>query len=290
MGLTGVIYAVIVVAWAAYLVPMALRRHDEAARTRSVQRFSSAMRVLSRRGSGGDDPLLVAPARQVDKWMSPSLKPSVVLPLPPPKRPSRTAQKSAAKRRRWVVIGLVSLTTATAAVAAVAVLPWWSVVIPLTLVLAFLVVARRQVRRFEEAFWVEAAQQRQEPSNVVRRTAARIDASHGATKHTNDPDDEDTVTLSAKVIAAAADHGQQRVTAMALSTAEGGTLWDPLPITLPTYVDKPAARRTIRTIELGEPGIWSAGHDEDDSRTAGQTTAAEQADVGVEEPRRAVTG
>ena len=31
------------------------------------------------------------------------------------------------------------------------------------------------------------------------------------------------------------------------------SLWDPLPLTLPTYVTKPAARRTIRTIDLTTP-------------------------------------
>ena len=48
MALTGsgVIFAIVVVAWLCYLVPLTLRRHDEAVRSRSVDRFSSAMRVL----------------------------------------------------------------------------------------------------------------------------------------------------------------------------------------------------------------------------------------------------
>ena len=32
--------------------------------------------------------------------------------------------------------------------------------------------------------------------------------------------------------------------------ADDGALWDPLPMTLPTYVNKARARRTVRTIEL----------------------------------------
>ena len=45
-----------------------------------------------------------------------------------------------------------------------------------------------------------------------------------------------------------------------------GTLWDPLPVTLPTYVTKPAAtRRTVRTIDLGEPGAWTSGHTDETS-------------------------
>src|SRR4051812_26763283 len=41
--------------WAVVLVPMWLRRHDAATESRSVDRFSTAMRVLSRRSSGGPD-------------------------------------------------------------------------------------------------------------------------------------------------------------------------------------------------------------------------------------------
>ncbi|MBA3233222.1 MAG: hypothetical protein H0T17_04645 [Propionibacteriales bacterium] len=297
MGLTGVIYAMIVVAWAAYLVPMALRRHDEAARTRSVERFSSAMRVLSRRESTGDDRMVVTPARQGDRLLIPSLKPSDDGAMSRSSRPSRAAQRAAVARRRMVLIALGSLTAATVAVSAFAVIPWWSFAVPLVSVLAFLVVARRQVRRVEEAFWLEAAQHRPEPSNVVRRTAARVDAAYGAVKSAvqgsevdRSADDEPTVTLSAKEIAVATpDLTQGRVTAIALPTADGGSLWDPLPITLPTYVDKPAAKRTIRTIELGDPGTWSAGHDEDASRTAAEATQ-EPTERSVEEPRRAVNG
>ena len=43
------IYAAIVAVWAAYLVPLWLRRHDEESEQRSAERFSSAMRVLARR-------------------------------------------------------------------------------------------------------------------------------------------------------------------------------------------------------------------------------------------------
>ncbi len=46
---SGLILFVIVGAWLAVLVPMGLRSHDDAAPSRSVERFSDAMRVLSRR-------------------------------------------------------------------------------------------------------------------------------------------------------------------------------------------------------------------------------------------------
>jgi hypothetical protein len=35
-------------------------------------------------------------------------------------------------------------------------------------------------------------------------------------------------------------------------------LWDPVPITVPTYVSKPLAPRTVRTIDLSGPGVTSS--------------------------------
>ena len=43
------IFVALAVAWAAYLLPKALRHHDEVSRSRSVERFSNTMRVLARR-------------------------------------------------------------------------------------------------------------------------------------------------------------------------------------------------------------------------------------------------
>ncbi|MGW4896693.1 divisome protein SepX/GlpR, partial [Kitasatospora sp. NPDC004240] len=64
MSSSGLIYAVIVGAWAAYLVPMWLRRQDELNEARPTERFSTAIRLLAgrsaleRRASRalGDDP------------------------------------------------------------------------------------------------------------------------------------------------------------------------------------------------------------------------------------------
>jgi hypothetical protein len=66
-----------------------------------------------------------------------------------------------------------------------------------------------------------------------------------------------------------------------VQTIQAGSLWDPLPMTLPTYVSKPAAPRTVRTIDLNEPGTWSSGRSESDSQlvedaaSAGEETSAE---------------
>ncbi|MEU3958871.1 gephyrin-like molybdotransferase receptor GlpR [Streptomyces buecherae] len=51
MSSSGLIYAVIVGAWAAYLVPMWLRRQDELNDARPTERFSTAIRLLSGRAA-----------------------------------------------------------------------------------------------------------------------------------------------------------------------------------------------------------------------------------------------
>ena len=65
MDLSGLIFVALAVAWAAYLIPKALRHHDDVVRGRSVDRFSQSMRVLARREpvSARMARLVVTPAR-----------------------------------------------------------------------------------------------------------------------------------------------------------------------------------------------------------------------------------
>ena len=59
------------------------------------------------------------------------------------------------------------------------------------------------------------------------------------------------------------------------------SMWDPLPVTLPTYVSKPAAaRRTVRTIDLDATGVWSSGRSESDSALAREADEADRAAAG----------
>lgn len=299
MGLTGVIYALVVLAWAAYLLPQALRRHDEAARKHSIERFSSAMRVLARRGSSRNDHFVVTPARTVDRVLTPSLASGPAAePVVKRPRPSRAALKAAAARRRRILAVLLALAGVAVVVAALGFAPSWSAAVPVLVIMGFLALARRQVRRASEAYWDEAAVVQPEPRNVITRPATRVDATHGAAKTSTSPatdasaadsDDEPTVTLHPD------DLREARVGIGVVATADGGSLWDPLPVTLPTYVDKPVAKRSYRTIDLGEPGTWSSGHSEADTATAAAAAAAEAtptagADAAAEAAPRAVNG
>ena len=49
MDLSALIFVALAVAWAVYLIPKALKHHDEVVRSKSVEKFSHTMRVLARR-------------------------------------------------------------------------------------------------------------------------------------------------------------------------------------------------------------------------------------------------
>ncbi|MBL1090291.1 MULTISPECIES: divisome protein SepX/GlpR [Streptomyces] len=173
MRSSGLIYAVIVGAWAAYLVPMWLRRQDELNEARPTERFSTAIRLLSGRAAmqrrydkahgeypadeAGDD---VDPDEPADEaaagpFTDPvpaeesEAPPTRVQPAPP--RPSLTERtkraKVLARRRRTITILFLTFTTG-AIVAAVGGTPFlWAPAIPALLLTAYIIYLRAQERR-----------------------------------------------------------------------------------------------------------------------------------------------
>lgn len=303
---------VLAVAWAVYLIPKALKHHDEVARTRSIDRFSTAMRVLARREpvNRRDARLVVSPARaatnpRVLAPTRPAAPVAVDQPSEPPVpvtiavRPAvsrsrlearRKAARAAARRRRHILTFLLLCAVGTTVAAALAYVPWWSVAVPGVLTVAYLVLCRSQVRRESlhdfEVLTDEAAQ----PDDVtaVPRRAVRVEVQDGTPRQAVAPavagttpvdergvadfdDTEDTVGIPVPVL-----------DAIVIPTDDGGSLWDPLPVTLPTYVSKPRARRTVRTIDLGEPGTWTSGRTAEDAQIVAQAQA-EQAEASVED-------
>ncbi|TJZ41435.1 DUF1275 domain-containing protein [Streptomyces piniterrae] len=175
MRSSGLIYAVIVGAWAAYLVPMWLRRQDELNEARPTERFSTAIRLLSGRaamqrryakgqeecpaGDAGDeqDPDAAADPADVRPFGDPAPAPAHsddaptrVTAVTPP-RPSvaeRTKRaKVLARRRRTITILFLTFTIGAIA-AAVGGLPFlWVPAIPALLLTAYIVYLRVQERR-----------------------------------------------------------------------------------------------------------------------------------------------
>lgn len=78
MSSSGLIYAVIVGAWAAYLVPMWLRRQDELNEARPTERFSTAIRLLSGRAGMERRYARDLRARSADAGESSAVEPDVV--------------------------------------------------------------------------------------------------------------------------------------------------------------------------------------------------------------------
>ena len=286
---------VLAIAWAVYLVPKALKHHDEVVHDRSVDRFSTAMRVLARRepvDRRNARLVVTPPGRTEPPSVGPRPRPSVAA--------RRAAARAAARRRRRVLAVLLGLDLVTVLLAAFTVVAWWSVAVPVALTVAFLVLARAQVRRENDALWTPAAVAQRvdgettdpaspSPDMVVPHRAIRVDQPDGTVQASRPvpqgdqefPADEDTVQLAMSEL---------QTFAVSMETDDGGSLWDPLPVTLPTYVNKARAARSVRTIDLGAPDAWTSGRDEADTALVEQAAAAEtaQPEDGQGEHRRAV--
>ena len=258
MDLSALIFVALAVAWAVYLIPKALRHHEDVVRSRSVERFSHTMRVLARREpvNRRDARLVVAPARAKST-------PVVTTKGGGRVEPDRRESVRRATRRRRVVLGLVLLANAVVlTVAAFSVIDWWFVALPAGLLVAWLVACRLMVRR-------ERSDRR-----PLTRTAPRpaVDEPSQPTPAADESWD-DTPTGQTPAIA-------------------DPSLWDPMPVTLPTYVGKPAAeRRSVRTIDLDSTGVWTSGRTEADARIArdaDEAARAARADRKDDDGRRAV--
>ncbi|MDT0388511.1 divisome protein SepX/GlpR [Streptomyces dubilierae] len=120
MSSSGLIYAVIVGAWAAYLVPMWLRRQDELNEARPTERFSTAIRLLSGKAAmerryakdlrarsadegeqGADDPDAVTESVDVRAFAVSKTRPRTQAPLPSPapEQPARPVPHAARPER-----------------------------------------------------------------------------------------------------------------------------------------------------------------------------------------------
>lgn len=283
------IFVALAVVWAVVLIPKALRHHDDVARTRSVDEVSDSARVLARRepisatqaelvagrSSSAHAPESSVPAPREATGPTPLTAPRPVVPLQRPRAQvaaRRRAAAAAARRRRRVLTVLLLSDLAVVVLALTAVLAAWAPAVPGGLTVAYLVLCRVLVRR-ERARW-EAV--------LVGSSAEAAET------------DEEPLEVPAAPVASSADTSifDAAVLREAVVTADGGSLWDPLPVTLPTYVTAPRAPRSVRTIDLRHEAVSSSGHDAADSAMVAEVEAAEVATSAVEEElppvRRAV--
>ncbi|MBJ7357797.1 hypothetical protein [Nocardioides sp.] len=256
MDPSALIFVALAVAWAVYLIPKALEHHEEGTRSRTVDAFSSSMRVLARREPvspreatlvAGDDPappsrrqlrrearlLAKDKKREAKQQRRNARKLAAVARVPADSRLRRRAAARAARRRLRVVTLILAENAIVAVLAAVGIFGWVWMAVPVGILVAWLVACRLMVRRER----VELP--------VVRHTSP-----HTAPAAPAEP--------------AAADE-TQGIPAVADPAPRDPDSWDPVPVTLPTYVTKPVATRSVRTIDLDSTGVWTSGRSEADS-------------------------
>ncbi|MCW2840960.1 MAG: hypothetical protein JWR55_2443, partial [Aeromicrobium sp.] len=311
---SGLIIAFVVVVWAAYFIPLALRRYDEASKNASVETTGGLSRVISR-----TRPQTATPAPVVADSADQPAAPERRVVTPAARTIDRPAARLAARRRRRTLLTLLAVTAVVGGLAGFAVIAPAYVAAPVALVVAWLVACRVQVRRERGVAAVNApgvpkadkAPKASRTTKVRARLAsaklpsAKLDRSAPTkaktkvktkTKAKKAADEEDTVIVSGQFedvdpgrkhvmedVALEADalDDQVVIAVPSISTA-GEALWDPLPVTLPTYVTKPRAGRTVRTIDFSQPHTWTSGHIE------GQNVELPRRDDDTGEERRAV--
>ncbi len=263
MDLSSLIFVALAVAWAVYLVPKALKHHDEVVRSRSVDRFSHTMRVLARREpiNRRDARLVVTPGRQPSTTRV-EIKASSVPVTQPPYAARRAAARKATKRRRNVLGAIVLVNAVVIALALAKIIVWPYVAIPAGLLVAWLVACRVMVKG-----------ERAGGPLPVRRPAAE---SGELPEPVDSPvvDDVEASDAPEPIVEPLAEEADEQVAEPV--RAEGA--WDMVPTTLPTYVSKTAAvRRTVQTIDLDSTGVWSSGRKDEDSALARAAEESERA-------------
>jgi hypothetical protein len=306
VGANGLIVAFVVAVWAAYFVPLVLRRYDEASSSESLEPLSPLSRVVSRRrGAEGvvDDVQDTAEDDAVEVTVEPEAVPAPRVSRTTTSAPQRRAAVVAARRRRRTLVTLLSALTVVGALAAFSVVaPVW-VAVPAVLVVAWLVACRVQVRaeRGISRPKVERTSLSDRVPSSLKKAARSATERPARRSAAPSADEEHTVVVSHQFedVDPGRKHVMERaelpedaleeklqIAVPSIST-QGAPLWDPLPVTLPTYVTKPRVGRTVRTIDFDAPGAWTSGHVEGEDVELPGRPRSEQSDA---QPSRRASG
>lgn len=253
--MSGLIVVGIVAIWILVLVPMWLNRHDADNPSRSVDSFSTAMRVLSRRTPAhGDRRYVVMPRR--DSWgitvdNYPQATTARRAPFLHRPVPAGAGRARLVARRRRVATVVFTLAAVLALSAALDFTSWWLELAVDLLLAGYVVHLRNEALRDRE---------------LRRRRAAR--AAHAAAARTapSAPQEPRRESAHPEPVGEAVDD-LLGVAAVSASGTDHGSRWEPVPVPLPTYVSKPVVARPAAsapradvesgTIDLTRPGAWS---------------------------------
>ncbi|MFD7510230.1 hypothetical protein ACFV5N_12935 [Streptomyces sp. NPDC059853] len=280
---SGLIFAMIVGAWAAYLVPMWLRRQDELNEARPTERFSTAIRLLSGRAaqerraarraaegdaSGARDADVRAYAEPVTTVAEPPAEPAAPEPEaePEPEPVTAARAKVLARRRRTTMVLFVTFAGSGIFALSAGGGSLWIPAVPGLLLSVYIINVRaRERRRYA------VAMDRRRAEDAARRLRDRTHANAAARPE-----------QPSRAVVEQTDHAewvdQQRRRGPAAEDEPAG--WEPAPVPLPTYVSAPVAPRTTRGVDLDAPGTWSAA----------RSTPAQQPPPPAQQPPQAAPG
>jgi hypothetical protein len=235
---TGLIYVVIIALWAAVLIPIWLRRHDQISEVRSTARFSSAMRSLGSQGQvqyATDSYALES--REMDMALTPMRTPDreTRMTRSMTQRPAegmdpdyeRELARQSAATRRAIVLGALTVILLVALVLAIAsILPKWAPIVAALPVVAFVLASSMTASARSDARPARKPARRTESAPAAQPSRAQAAAADDDWETWNAwDDDEDS--------------------------------WDAVPTTLPTYVTAPRASAVPRGIDRSRPGEWT---------------------------------
>lgn len=308
MSSSGLIYAVIVGAWAAYLVPMWLRRQDELNEARPTERFSTAIRLLSGRAAmerryakgreerstddAGDarNPGAATDAVDARAFGAPAAdEPDDRGSAQSPRGASAAARTKRAKvlaRRRRTISVLFLAFTLGAVVAAVGGIAFlWAPGIPALLLSAYIVYLRSQERRrftfTMDQRKAEVAAERLREHRPRPQEAA--DAPPTDETGTGAPSADRRPPYDSSPAPTSKPEPPQTAGRRALveetDHAEwvdqqrdrgrpSGEGWEPVPVPLPTYVTAPVAPRATGSVDLNADDAWSSARSSTASHSA----------------------
>jgi len=243
---TGLIYVVIIGLWAAVLIPIWIKRHDQISEVRSTARFSSAMKSLGGRGQmqfatdGYDLDEAYAPVTPMhtqDRGSSRGRDHTEARMVRGSENPQREGmdpdyerelvRQAAATRRAMVLASLTGLLLLVLVLAIAGVAPQWAPILAALPVVAFVL-----------ATALTASTRSAAPATSRRSAAPRRSAVDRPV---------------AQPMPAAVEDDWENWNAW----DDDDESWDAVPTTLPTYVSAPRASAVPREIDRSHPGEWT---------------------------------